>query len=379
MKTKLHLFFFAVLCSVGMHAQSITVTSTLPATIETGDSLDFTADYDTNGVTPYTMILYYYESDNTTRSGGQDVVNINDLVGTATVSMNAPLVAGNYYARVFIENPSDYSKTETARIPFTVIAKTIPVKATYLFDTDSDTEGWTVATTGGGGSPVFTVASGVATLNRGTTTWGTTYIEQNTYKLDPTIHTYVHITYKKTAWGLNNEIVLDWITSGATRSSANGALVTISTNGMDDFETVTYDLGANAEWTGADATYFRLYVREHKETNDGSTKSGDVLIDSIVFDNNATIGVDEVETNLEDLTIAPNPFTDSFTYKFAADIEEPVTIELFTIDGRKVSTIQSDASFSNEGTVNTTDLSSGMYLVRFSSGDVQEIRRLIKN
>ena len=105
----------------------------------------------------------------------------------------------------------------------------------------------------------------------------------------------------------------------------------------------------------------------------------DVLIDSIVFDNHATIGVDEIESNLTDLSIAPNPFTDSFTYKYGADLDEPLTIELYTIDGRKVATIESDASFSNEGTVNTEGLSSGMYLVRFSSGDVQEIRRLIKN
>lgn len=374
MKSKLHLVLIAVLFSFGLHAQTVNVTSTLPATIETGDALNFTANYNTNGVTPYSLIVHLYEANGTTRFGStQGYTNLTVASGTENVSINAPLVAGNYVVRVFIENPTGYAKTYATNIPITVTTKVITVKSTYLFDTAGAPEGWVIGSTGGTGATA-TVSGGSLTINKGTQSWGTTYIQQKSYKLDPTVHSYVHITFKKSVWSDNNEFGLDWIKSGTTRSSSTGANITISTNADPNFTTVSYNLGANAEWTGADATDFRIYYRKNASDTKGS---GDLLIDSIVFNNSpsATLGTSNFATGVENLTVYPNPFTDAISYKFDGKDSGAVGVELLGIDGKTIKTI----SGNNSGTINTGDLNKGVYFLRASSGNVQETKKLIKN
>lgn len=287
MKTKLHLLFFAMLFSVGLQAQTVTVTSSLPGTIETGDLLSFTADYTTDSDS-YNLIVRFYEDNGgtITRFGSdQSFTSIpSNSTGTETLTINAPTVAAtNYIARVFIEGPApDYNKVFAPDIPFTVIAKVIPVKDSYLFNTDGDTEGWE---TGSIGAPniTATVAGGIMVVNTGSGSWDVGYIEQTEFKSDPTIHNYVHILYKNLSKpNENDQIELDWITTGATRSAR--VVVPIETSGWStemDFTTVTYDLGSNAEWTGADATYFRIYISRAG----GGPKSKDLEIDSIIFNN----------------------------------------------------------------------------------------------
>ena len=374
MKSKLHLFFIALLFSVGVHAQSVTVTSTLQAGIETGDALNFIANYDTNGVTPSRLLVHLYEANGTTRYGAdQGFKSLGTVSGTETVSINAPLVAGNYVARVFIENPTGYAKTYATNIPFTVTTKVITVKATYSFDTAGAPEGWVIGSTGGAGATA-TVSGGSLTINKGTQSWGTTYVQQKTYKLDPTIHSYVHITFKKSAWSDNNEFGLDWIKTGTTRSSSTGANITISTNADPNFTTVTYNLGANAEWAGADATDFRIYYRKNASDTKGS---GDLLIDSIVFNNSPapTLNTPNFDVSLTNLAVYPNPFTDTVSYNLDTNDSDAVNVELIGIDGKTIKSI----SGNNSGTINTGDLNKGVYFLRASSGNVQETKKLIKN
>ena len=92
-----------------------------------------------------------------------------------------------------------------------------------------------------------------------------------------------------------------------------------------------------------------------------------------------SLGTDDFDLSLQNLTIYPNPFTDSFTYEYDSDLSEEVTVELFTIDGRKVKIVKNnDRSYGNSRTINTGHLSNGMYIVRITSGDVQETRKLLK-
>ncbi|WP_405293234.1 T9SS type A sorting domain-containing protein [Algibacter sp. Ld11] len=86
------------------------------------------------------------------------------------------------------------------------------------------------------------------------------------------------------------------------------------------------------------------------------------------------------KNNFENLSIYPNPFNDSFTYKFDDQISSSTSVELFTMDGREIKTITNkDVTYGNTGTVNTSQLSSGLYLVRVTSGDLQSTRKLVKN
>ncbi|MBJ2173516.1 T9SS type A sorting domain-containing protein [Aureibaculum sp. A20] len=92
-----------------------------------------------------------------------------------------------------------------------------------------------------------------------------------------------------------------------------------------------------------------------------------------------SLSADDYDLTLQNLTIYPNPFTDSFTYEYDSDLSDEVIVELFTIDGRKVKMIKNnDKSYGNRRTINTEHLSNGMYIVRITSGDIQETRKLLK-
>ncbi len=92
-----------------------------------------------------------------------------------------------------------------------------------------------------------------------------------------------------------------------------------------------------------------------------------------------TLSADSFNRNFDNLSIFPNPVTDSFTYKFDSALNNSTRVELFTVLGKKVMSIENNDTFGNSGTVDTKALSKGIYLVRITSGDLQETRKLVKN
>ncbi|WP_405293232.1 T9SS type A sorting domain-containing protein [Algibacter sp. Ld11] len=90
-----------------------------------------------------------------------------------------------------------------------------------------------------------------------------------------------------------------------------------------------------------------------------------------------SLSTESVDSKFQNLTISPNPCTDTFTYKIESQLSDAINIEVFTIDGRKINSEQT--SNGNSGTVSTEHLSKGLYLIRITAGAVQETRRLIKN
>ncbi|WP_117881555.1 T9SS type A sorting domain-containing protein [Aureibaculum luteum] len=83
-------------------------------------------------------------------------------------------------------------------------------------------------------------------------------------------------------------------------------------------------------------------------------------------------------TSVEEL-IYPNPFSDSFTYQYNAAEKEAVVLELYSMDGRRVKTVRNSNNDTNSITVNTGNLSKGMYVLRITSGDLTQTKKLIKN
>jgi len=359
MKTKLHLLFFALLFSVGLQAQSVTVTSTLPATIETGDAMNFTADYTTDG-TSYNLIVRFFEDNGgtVTRYGSaQSFESIPaNTTGTETVTISAPLVAAtNYIARVFIEGPApNYDKFFAADIPFSVTEKVIPLKTVYFFDTDGDEEGWEVGTTGGGGRTAAAL-NGSIVINKGGGSWGATYIQQNEFKSDPPNHRYVHIRYNNNSE--NGRIEATWITSGTTRTTGVYS-PNIDKYTNTNFSIVTIDLTSNTiggtmsdEWTTADATGFRLKILKLDDAN--STSGGDFLIDSIVFSasstppNVFTAAVDNDFTNAANWSSGSAPIA---TSAIIIPADKGVDVTNLTLDPSGSLTIESGGSLKVSGT-----------------------------
>lgn len=82
-----------------------------------------------------------------------------------------------------------------------------------------------------------------------------------------------------------------------------------------------------------------------------------------------------------ELTIAPNPFSELFEIQYNLQETEPITIELYSLDGKKIQTIV-DGQVQQEGfysqTVDGANLQSGIYLIHLSSSSNREVRKLIK-
>ncbi|XMO86776.1 T9SS type A sorting domain-containing protein [Algibacter sp. AS12] len=93
-----------------------------------------------------------------------------------------------------------------------------------------------------------------------------------------------------------------------------------------------------------------------------------------------SLSAEDFKSKFKNLSVYPNPFNDSFSYKFDDNVSDPASVEIYTIDGRKIKTVTSEnRSYGNIGTVNTSQLSRGLYLVRITSGELQGTRKLIKN
>ncbi len=89
-----------------------------------------------------------------------------------------------------------------------------------------------------------------------------------------------------------------------------------------------------------------------------------------------------VDGELNALNVFPNPFTNSFVYEYSVEKEEPITVELYTLNGKKVRTIkktmQHDIGNYNE-TIDTSDLGPGIYIIRITSSSGYEAKKLVKN
>ena len=197
-----------------------------------------------------------------------DLTNV-EWIGTMASVALAFRGAGN----TNLANPSSSGDIIIQKIEF---ISEVPVKDTYLFNSGNYNEGWVLedGVSNDINSGIMTI---VPTVN------GSTKINQKFFKLDPSVHSHIHITYKNES-AANNQFRIQWISTGSTRKGSN---IDISSN-MSNFETVTYDLTGvkGTEWTAADATGFQIIIRDTNNSNNSS--AGNLVIQSIVFNNSAT-------------------------------------------------------------------------------------------
>ncbi len=83
---------------------------------------------------------------------------------------------------------------------------------------------------------------------------------------------------------------------------------------------------------------------------------------------------------IENLDLWPNPAKDTFNVSFKTDANDPISISLFDLMGRRVQhtvyeNLQSD---SFEESVDIRGIQSGLYLVAIKKGNKQTVRRIIK-
>ncbi len=81
------------------------------------------------------------------------------------------------------------------------------------------------------------------------------------------------------------------------------------------------------------------------------------------------------------VSVFPNPFTDKIEYEYQIDEAAPTTVELYSLSGQKLRTIERTATQSPgryRGSMDTRGLGAGTYILRVSSPEGYKFERVVK-
>ena len=175
--------------------------------------------------------------------------------------------------------------------------------------------------------------------------------------------------------------VQTWVTSKAF--DANGNWVKIA-QASKQFDSGAGNNVLSIQITGQPSNRNLLFVQVFEVISvNGENRWSLVLekrVDNIDLDDKNGFGAKN--NSAKGLSVSPNPFSCSFTYEYSIQKHGFVNIELFSIYGLKVMTLKQSNNheagiFSD--TIDTTDLDSGIYILRIKSPSGNEEKRLIKN
>lgn len=221
-------------------------------------------------------------------------------------------------------------------------------KLVYEFNTGGDDEGFNTildaTTTVTGGSLVVTPDGGaIAKVTNGVNS------------VNAAANTHVHIVYKNNS-ATNNQIRFQFRSDGDNYVGFFGANSSINQS-MGSFETLDIDLAsARPEWTGT-AQDFQVALRNTANAGNATDANGTLEIDRIVFDNNATLDVEQF--NASEISIYPNPAINFVTVKGLNTLSR---VQLFDVLGKVVfeATELLNDQFSVEA------FNSGVYLLKLT-------------
>ena len=234
-------------------------------------------------------------------------------------------------------------------------------KLVYEFNTNGDDEGFSTlvdaTTTVTGGSLVVTPDGGaIAKVTNGVNS------------VNAAANTYVHIVYKNNS-ATNNQIRFQFRSDGDNYVGFFGANSSINQS-MGSFETLDIDLAsARPEWTGT-AQDFQVALRNTANAGNATDANGTLEIDRIVFDNNATLNIEQFNTN--EISIYPNPAKNVVNISANSEIK---MVRVLDITGKLVLT---ENALSNNS-INVSNLKTGVYIlnVTLANGN-QSTKKLIK-
>ncbi len=241
-----------------------------------------------------------------------------------------------------LQNPSTSGDIIISKIEFLEL----PYKSDYTFDFDGDNDGWIdydVATTVAGGFATSVPVVGA-----------TAKIRQETFRVDAANASHVHIVYKNESQD-NDQLRVAWVTDDAepTYPGVNIPILKETTG----FETVSFDITAvkGADWTAHTAKNLSVAIRDTENANKAS--AGNLIIDRIVFNNEANLSVGGVKSNPA-VSLYPNPVNDVLNISSATAIE---SVTIYSITGKLV-TIQTTTT----SQLSTSNLASGIYIVKIA-------------
>jgi len=160
---------------------------------------------------------------------------------------------------------------------------------------------------------------------------------------------------------------------GATTYFLDVAYNNLFFNYVEGFENLETGYVDSLEITGLEpgtSYYYRL--RAFNGTDTGPN-SGAVFVSTLF------VGLEEPEPPSIKLMIIPNPFTDHLLISFKIAVDEPVAISLWNNQGQMVETIfnRKVPAGDHQLSWNTARLPTGIYFLRFMTGDKVVVRRLL--
>lgn len=220
------------------------------------------------------------------------------------------------------------------KIEFTT---SIPTTEDNTYNFDSSDEGWNDTTR----CTVAAVAGDLeVTLTGGTSN---SKVALTGFHINATSNAFAHVVLKNNT---NDDQLKLVYTSGAGSKTKTIVISTMDATYM----TYDFDLGADAEWTG-NVSDIKLTF-DDTATQEGS---GVILVDRIVFDNNAILSVES--NTLSVFSLYPNPAKNVITLN---SVNEIIQVSIFNILGKQV--LHTTKLIDNQ--IAISNLEAGIYLVK---------------
>lgn len=154
-----------------------------------------------------------------------------------------------------------------------------------------------------------------------------------------------------------------------------------TTNGGTNWENVSGDFGNVPVWDMG---------QNWRTWDEGCYKPGEIYAGTHgrgIWSTDEFLGVQEAQDNLNDdafktdLMVYPNPVNDFGTVAFELTENADVTVQVFSLSGKLVQTIQESNMVKgmNTITLETAELPNGTYFVRLTSGDMIKTTKFIKH
>jgi hypothetical protein len=188
---------------------------------------------------------------------------------------------------------------------------------------------------------------------------------------------------------------LEALLSGDTTNAGTLAIITDSTNdqikanaiisGLTDVTHTQTGYSGNGTkswyfyWTAPTTgtgivTFFEAGVANTTTVGAG----GNVYTDSLVVPQ-TTMGINELNSSAFNLSVFPNPLTENMNVKFSLKETSSVTMEIFDVNGNKVSDLISENEMNGDvnKTFNVSTLAKGIYFVRLNINGESTIQKIV--
>lgn len=229
----------------------------------------------------------------------------------------------------------------------------------WEFNTDGDAEGWTKTN-----SDALIVSGGLITL---TPTGNNPKLIQVAAGIDPTTVQHIHITLINNT--SNEYLRVSYPKYDAMNVESGRAYKNIDIT--PNSASTTYDLDLSGTYwnttLGALVNDLQIHIKGAGNTN--AIQDGTVQFDSIIVDNNITLGVDTFD-NVE-FSVYPNPAKTTVTIVGATNISK---VELYDITGKKV--LEAIQLANNQ--LNVESFKAGLYILKLvDANNNSTVKKLI--